>query len=290
MEPVAGRRVLVTGASGFIGSHLCGELERRGAVLFRASLSGGCDVADGAACDHIFASFAPQIVFHLASRVTANRSLDEMLPILRANLLSTVNLLIASRRTEVARFICMGSLHEPSSQDEVAHFPYAAAKAAANTYARMFATSYGLSVTIARPYMVYGPGQSDRSKVLPYVISRLLDGQPAELSSCQHPFDWVHVGDVVAALLTIAGRSDLDGRSIDIGTGKLTTVERVLRGAAALIGSGELLRFGVREDRTGEPVRAADTEATFRLTGWRPRIDLDEGLADTVGWFRQHRE
>jgi nucleoside-diphosphate-sugar epimerase len=238
--------------------------------------------------DRIVGDFKPQSIFHLASRVTGSRNAAEVLPTFRDNLLSTVNLLTVAHKHGVQRMLCMGSLQEPDAgHPGPANSPYAASKQAATAYVHMFASLYGLSVTIARPLMVYGPGQADTSKVLPYVITRLLSGQPAELSSCSHSFDWIHVRDVVNAVLAIHEARDVDGTTVDIGTGRLTSVRDVVSAAAATLDSENLLKFGVLEDRAGEPLRVADVSETLRTTGWRHCIDLTEGLRDTVAWYRQ---
>jgi len=288
MEAFSGRRVLVTGATGFIGSHLCRKLESLGAKLLRTSRSLGTDVADTELVDRVVGDFRPQTIFHLASRVNASRNAAELLPTFRDNLLSTVNVLTAAHQHGVQRVLCMGSLQEPDAKFDYgpANSPYAASKQAASAYVRMFASLYGLSVTIARPFMVYGPGQMDTSKVLPHVITRLLDGKTAELSSCRHSFDWVHVNDVVEALLAVHQASDVDGRTVDIGTGQLTSTAEVVSIAAALLESSELLRFGVLPDRAGEPLRYADAAETLRSTGWSACIPLADGLRDTVTWYR----
>ena len=225
-------------------------------------------------------------IFHLASRVTGSRDIDIVLPTLHDNLLSTVHVLLAAHRHGVRRMINVGSVQEPEFRGETANSPYAAAKSASTTYAQMFAALYGLPVTTARVFMVYGPGQQDLTKVLPHTITRVLAGERVDLSSASHPFDWVHVRDVVSALLAIHERRDLDGQSVDVGTGVLASVASVVSAAAELAGRPQLLRFGVLPDRKGEPVRRADIGRTLLLTGWKPSIGLREGLAETVDSYR----
>jgi UDP-glucose 4-epimerase len=284
---LTGRRVIVTGAAGFIGGHLCQSLESRGAHVWRTSRSLGHDVTDPELSDRIVREFKPDSIFHLASTVTGSSDPAYVLPTFRNNLLATVNVLLAAHKHGVRRVLCLGSLHEPTNNHlEFANSPYAAAKFAATAYARMFASLYGLSVTVAIPFMVYGPGQTDTSKVLPHVITKLLQGISPELSSCRQRFDWIHVHDVVEGLIAIHESADLDGKIVDLGTGQLTSVADVISAAARSLHSEQLLRFGVLKDRAGEPVHAANVAETFQLTGWRPTIDLGDGLTDTVSWYR----
>jgi len=284
---LAGRRVLVTGAAGFIGKHLCEALENRGAQVWRTSRSLGFDVADPDLVEKIVGEFRPDSVFHMASTVTGSKDSGLVLPTFRNNLLTTVNLLASAHRHGVQRMLCLGSLHEHRNNHlESANSPYAVSKFAATAYARMFASLYGLSVTVAVPFMVYGPGQADTSKVLPYVIKSLLEGKVPKLSSCRQQFDWIHVRDVVEGLIAIHDSSGLEGRIVDLGSGELTSVADVVSAAARTLELEPLLRFGALEDRAGEQLRRADIAETRRLTGWLPALSLASGLVDTVNWYR----
>jgi len=248
----------------------------------------GADVTDTGLVDRIVGDFKPQSIFHFASRVTRSRNAAEVLPTFRNNLLSTVNLLAAAHKHGMQRMLCMGWLQEPDVTNPLpAKSPYAASRQAATACLEMFASLYGLSVTIARLFMVYGPGETDTSKVLPYVMTRQLSSQPAELSSCSHGFDWIHVSDVANAVLAIHEARDVDGTTVDIGTGRSTSARDVVSAAEALLDLENLLKSGVLEDRAGEPLRVADVAETLRTTGWRYRIDLTVGMRDTVAWYLQ---
>jgi nucleoside-diphosphate-sugar epimerase len=292
------RRCLVTGARGFLGSALCTELARLGAEVHElvrnpvaAPIEGRethvCDVAQLERVRELFARIRPDTVFHLAAQVTGSRSVDIVLPTFHSNLTGTVHVLMESLEVGCRRVICLGSLQEP---DEVLRAappsPYGAAKYAASAYARMFAELYSLSVGIGRPFMAYGAGQLDLTKVVPYLLSKLLKGETAELSSGRQPFDWVYVTDVVAALLSMAGCDAVAGRTVDIGCGVLTPVREVALGLARRVGRPDALRFGAMPDRKLEPTRQADVEASARLTGWRPKVMLEQGLDLTVQWYR----
>jgi UDP-glucose 4-epimerase len=150
----------------------------------------------------------------------------------------------------------------------------------------MLVEVFKLPIAIARPLMVYGPGQSDLTKLVPHVLSQLLVGRKAPLSSGVHPFDWVYIDDVSDALLAIADCEFAIGRTIDVGTGVLTPVIDVARGLARRLNATDLLEVGAVADRVGEPVRAADTATTKTLVGWEARVALEEGLDLTAGWFK----
>ena len=164
--------------------------------------------------------------------------------------------------------------------------PYAAAKQGASAYARMFHALYGTPVVTARVFMVYGPGQRDLAKLGPYVALSLQRGERPSLSSGERPVDWVYVDDVVEGLLALALTPGIEGRRLDLGSGELVTVRGVAERLAELAGEGAELGIGERPDRPMEPVRRADVETTRELTGWTPRVALDDGLARTGEHYR----
>jgi nucleoside-diphosphate-sugar epimerase len=231
----------------------------------------------------------PQVLFHLASKVTGSRQIDMVLPTLRDNLVGTVHVLTAASQAGCERVICLGSLQEPDEQlTAIPNSPYAAAKFAAGAYARMFADSYGLPVSIGRPFMVYGPGQLDFAKLVPYVLSKLLRGEVAQLSGGHSAFDWVYVDDVADALIALAARQVGASPNVDIGTGVLTSVRDIVQGLANRLGAGALLQLGAIPDRNGEPIRCADAGRTERLIGWRSAVGVEDGLDRTVAWYRRY--
>lgn len=297
--PLQGARVLVTGASGFIGSHLVAALTAAGAEVHAVSrrdqvASPGvawhrADLAERGAAAQLLAAASPQVVFHLASAVTGGRELSLVLPTFEANLAATVRLLAAASEKAVPRVVLAGSLEEPdAASGNLPGSPYAAAKWAASGYARMFHALYAAPLVTARLYMVYGPAQRDLRKLVPYVSLALLRGEPPALSSGIRPVDWIAVDDVVDGLLVCATRAGLEGTTVELGSGRLVTVREVVERLHSLIG-GPAPRFGAIADRPFERVRAANLAATEATTGWRPRLSLDDGLARTVDWYRTHR-
>jgi nucleoside-diphosphate-sugar epimerase len=293
--------VLVTGASGFIGGHLCRRLISEGrrviGVTRRADslLPDGVDrrildLSAGAAVERLFETDSPQTVFHLAGHVVGRRDVEEVLVAFRCNLTSTVNLLLAARKHSHGRFILTGSLEEPQSPDVAPSSPYAASKAAATAYARMFHALYGLSVVVARVFMVYGPEQKDRNKLIPFVTDHLLAGDSPRIGSGVRAVDWIHVSDVVGGLMALATTPGIDGRTLDIGTGRLATVGDVVEHLAEIIVSEGAPVFDSLDDRPMEQVRKADVETTRAATGWFHKLSLEDGLEDTVRWHRQDLE
>jgi nucleoside-diphosphate-sugar epimerase len=216
-------------------------------------------------------------------------------PTLRANFVAPIQLLSAMAASPgCRRLVLIGSCEEPSATDAglaVPSSPYAASKFAQSTYATMFHRLYGTPVTVARVCMVYGPEQQDARKFVPSVTLGLLRGDSPKMSSGVRRVDWVYAGDVADGLAQLAVTdADVNGQVYDVGSGGLETVRSVAERIAAMIpdSAGRLL-FGAIPDRPLEQEHAADISATNAAIGWRPRVELEEGLRKTVGWYREHR-
>ena len=299
---LSGRRFLITGASGFIGSHLCRRLYESGANVHgisrtpRHSENGGArwwhvDVTDQVAVANIMAVLKPDVVVHLAACVTGRRELEVVLPTLRDNLVSAVNVLTAAAATGCGRVVLAGSLEEPDLEqggEPIPCSPYAASKWSASAYGRMFYQLYNLPVVIARLFMVYGPAQHDLQKLIPYVTTSLLQGTPTKLTDGSRPVDWIYVADAVDGLLAVCQTPSVEGHTIDIGSGSLVPVRAVVEKIAELAASPVKPLFGALPSRSHERIRTADVHRTFQQVGWKAKVSLDQGLAETVHWYRSH--
>jgi UDP-glucose 4-epimerase len=300
LTSLAGRRLLVTGASGFIGTRLCRRAAEAGALVHAVSRAprGGnddlrwerADLTDEAVVRHLVRRVEPEVVVHLASEVGGSRDLAVVLPMLRANLLAAVHLMVAAAEAGRPRVVLAGSMEEPDfgDPDAVAQSPYAVAKWGQLAYARHFAALHELPVVHLRVFMVYGPGQLDLRKLVPYVTVSLLRGEAPRLTSGVREVDWVYVDDVVDAFLRAAVARGAPGRSLDVGSGRLVSARAVVERLAALVG-GEV-GFGTVPDRVLERVRVADPVPAEAAIGWRPRTPLDGGLTQTVAFYRDHLE
>jgi UDP-glucose 4-epimerase len=300
INSLSGRRLLVTGASGFIGARLCRRAIEAGAIVHAVSRepqsdSGEvrwerADLTDAAAARTLVRRVQPDHVLHLASEVSGGRDLHLVLPMLRANLLAAVNVMVACAEAGCARVVLAGSMEEPDMGDPeaVAQSPYAVAKWGALAYARHFRALHGLPVVHLRVFMVYGPGQLDLRKLVPYVAVSLLRGAAPRLTSGARAVDWVYVDDVVDAFLRAAASDGAEGRSLDIGSGELVSTRALVVRLRELVGGDVEPAFGAIADRPLERVRAADPAAAAEALGWHPRTPLEEGLARTVDFYRSN--
>ena len=299
-SPLTGRRALVTGASGFIGSALCRCLSQAGMEVHgvsrvergatdHCSRWWSCRLDDIESVRNLFKTLKPDYIFHLASHVAGTRSIELVLPTYSANLTSTVNLLTAATEQGCKRIVLTGSLEEPDPGPDypVPSSPYAAAKFAASAYGRMFHALFFTPVTILRLFMVYGPGQQDLKKLVPYVTLSLLKGEAPQLSGGSRQVDWIYVDDVVAGYLAAAVKG-AEGSTIDLGSGKLDTVRTVVEELVGQINPRIQPSFGSIPERAMEQIRKADVESSFRQIGWRAQVSLRDGLSRTVEWYREY--
>lgn len=296
---LAGKRVLVTGATGFLGAHLVRRLAQSGAVVMGVSRRPqpdrpdltwyGADLSQRAAVDALLATTRPDLVFHLAGAVTAAPDIDHVGPTFESLLASTVHLLGAATARRCERVVLVGTLLQAAVQGDVAipGSPYVAAKWAAAAYGRMFHALYGAPVVMPRLAIAYGPGQHPR-RVIPYVMLSLLRGAAPRLGSGGLRADWIYVDDAVEGLVAAATVDGLEGTSPDLGTGTLVSVREVVERIVTLAGVAQKPVFGTEPDRPLEAYEAADIAATATRLGWRARTSLDAGLRLTYAWWRAH--
>jgi dTDP-glucose 4,6-dehydratase len=307
--------VLVTGGAGFIGSHIVDALLGDGArvtVLDRLSIGGSRanleqhdgdpsftfvrgDVNDVALVGELVASV--DAVIHAAAESHVDRSIDAARGFLESNLMGTQSVLEAVRAT--GRRMLMISTdevygagaREGGTFDEDAPLaprsPYAASKAAADLLCSAYRITYGVDVTVVRGTNAYGPRQIER--VIPTFTICALEGLPLPVyADGEERREFLHVHDWARAALTVLDRGD-PGVLYNIGAGtELSNIDLAER-IVALVGvSDDLIAFV--PDRPGHDFRYGVSSDRLRVLGWAPTIGFDDGLADTVGWYRDHRE
>ncbi|RVX46662.1 nucleoside-diphosphate-sugar epimerase [Nonomuraea polychroma] len=292
-----GRRALVTGASGFIGGHLARRLAELGADVHAVSRGPAADpgmrwhradLREPDATARLLAEVSPEVIFHLAGEVNGARDPGMVAPTLAGNLQSTVNVLTAVASRE-CRVVLAGSIEEPrpGNGHAAAPSPYAMAKSAAARYADLYHRLWGVPYTIVRPSMVYGPGQRDTTKLVPYVTLALLHGDEPQLTSGAKVADWVYVDDVVSAFLAAALSDRAVGQAFDVGTGVATSVREVVELLFDIAGSTSKPGFGAVADRPLDITQLADPGPALDLIGWRPEVALGDGLRRTIAWYAQ---
>lgn len=297
-------RFMITGARGFIGHHLVKRLASSGTQVHAISRRGPAepaklddvtwwqlDLNDADATARLVRSVRPHVVFHLASLVTGARDLDVVLPTLHNNLVSTVNVLAATAAmTPQPRVVLAGSVEEPRPDDlhAIPSSPYAAAKWACSAYALMFRQLWNLPIVVLRIAMVYGPGQRDLTKLVPYVITSLQQRRAPQLTNGTREIDWIYVDDVVDACLATGSGDRAIGQVIDIGSGTAVSIRDTVALLTTIVASSTTPEFGALPQRQMDTRRICDPTAAKELLGWSASTDLSAGLAATVRWYRDH--
>ena len=299
-------RVLVTGGAGFIGSHIVDLLVARGyAVGVLDSLATGrrsnlnaaaefyeADIRDGAAVSAAFRAFRPQVVDHHAAQISVPVSAREPAMDAHVNVVGSLNVLEAARETGAEHFVFAstgGALYgdpERVPADESTAIaplsPYGAAKAAVETYLRMYRDTWGLSYTALRYANVYGPRQTPEGEagVIAIFTNRMLAGDsPVIFGDGEQERDFVYVGDVAQANL-MAIEKRIQG-AYNVGTGVAASVNRVTRLLVDECGyDGDIV---YADERPGEVRRISlDAGLLTQLAGWRATVALETGIRETV--------
>lgn len=313
------KRVLVTGAGGFIGSHLTEALLARGArvraiVKYNSRNSWGylddltddrrqrCEVVLGDITD----PFAPlewvegcEYVFHLAALIAVPFSYKSPASYEAVNVRGTLHLLEACRRVGIRRLIHTSTsevygtaVRIPIAEDHPlqGQSPYAASKIAADKFAESFGRSYDLPVTVARPFNTFGPRQSARA-IIPTIIAQALVGDTVAIGAQEPIRDFLFVEDTARGLLALAACDAAVGRVVNLGTGVGISIGDLAREIVALIGGDKKIETDVRRFRPRESEvlqLIGDASLAKRLAGWQPEVSLDEGLVRTIEWIRGH--
>lgn len=314
-----GSTVVVTGAGGFIGSHLVEHLAARGArvrAFVRYTSSGRWgwldqspvknelevllgDVRDSESVERAVAG--ADIVFHLAALIGIPYSYEAPLSYVRTNVEGTLNVLRASLKAGVARVVQTSTSEVYGSARYVpideAHplqgqSPYSASKIGADALAAAFHRSYGLPVATLRPFNTFGPRQSARA-VIPTVLTQLLTGERVVLGSTAPTRDFMFVSDTVAAFAAIASADAAVGQVVNVGTGIEVSVADLVVRAAELLGREPNIvceETRVRPPESEVDRLCADVGLARALLEWQPLISLDEGLQSTAAWIEAHLE
>ncbi len=317
----ANKKVLVTGAGGFIASHLVEMLLQEGAsvrafVRYNSRGDPGLlsllpletyrqieiiagDLRDLPAVEE--ASQGASLIFHLGALIAIPYSYLHPAEVVETNVIGTLNILLAARKTGVERLIHTSTsevygtaLRVPIDENHPlqGQSPYSASKIGADKLAESFYRSFDLPVVTVRPFNTYGPRQSARA-VIPTIISQALTRSEVKLGNLDARRDLTFVSDTVNGFLKAAVAPKVEGETFNLGTGSEVSVRELVDCIFHILGKDPLI---VQEQQRLRPPKSeverllSDNRLAFQKLGWTPAIPLTQGLEITIKWIEQHIE
>jgi nucleoside-diphosphate-sugar epimerase len=289
---VGDKKFLVTGATGFIGQRVVRILSAAGATVETLRMR-DADVAAVTAAAR--ASHADRVI-HLAGFTDIGASWLRPAECVIANVSATAALLDGLKDTQCERFVyastadVYGDAPAPFVEDGPIRprSPYAVSKFAAEQLTLLGERVGWPPAVVVRPFNAYGPGQP-ANRVVPDVILHALRGDDVEMSSGKQEREFNHVDDIAEGIVAAATVAGVEGMAINLGSGEPVSIRWLAETILRLMGDPVTPRFGALPDRPLEvPVVAADTTLARRVLGWSTRRTLDDGLRETIDWYRTH--
>lgn len=314
------KRVLVTGADGFMGSHLTDRLLDAGAHVsifvrgnsvngtvkytlknlagkekrFKSILTGDLGSHDSIP---MIRRNAPEYIFHLAADAYVPNSFEHPREVMESNLWGTVNVLHAAKEMpKLKRVVCTSSSeiygtaqYAPIDEDHPLNpsSPYAASKVAADRTAFSYWNTYRMPISIIRPFNTFGPRHT--YDVIPKFITLALAGKPLTIhGNGLQTRDFTYVDDMVDAFLLMGWHPKAVGRAVNFGTGRDETIKKTAELVLKATGSRSAVTYS--KDRVAQVMRLiCDYSLAKKLFGWKPRVKFEEGVRRNVEWAKKHR-
>ncbi len=313
------KRALVTGSAGFIGSHLVEALVRRGysvKALVHYNSTGNVanlryvpkdvlsetEVVFGDVRDEYFCETTTKgidVIFHLAALIGIPYSYVAPVSYVHTNIIGTVNLLNACLRNNVAHFLHTSTsevygtaLYTPIDEKHPlqGQSPYSASKIGADKLVESYVRSFDLNATTIRPFNTFGPRQSLRA-VVPTIVTQALASKTVRIGSLHPKRDLTFVTDTANAYLAAAGRSDLRGETINVGTGVYYSIKDVIGAVERILGTKLSLveeRERIRPEKSEVLELLCDNTRAKELLRWAPTFDLERGLTEIIAFFKSN--
>lgn len=314
------KKILITGAGGFIGSHLTEKCVENGfnvrafvhynsrndwGWLEKSNVKSDIEVITGDIRDYdsVFNALEGcESVFHLAALIGIPYSYVSPLAYIKTNIEGTYNVLQASKDRDVKNIIVTSTSETYGTAQQlpinenhplVGQSPYSASKIAADQIALSYNKSFGLPVKIARPFNTYGPRQSARA-IIPTIITQLLSGKKEiDLGNTEPTRDLTFIDDTITGFLEIFKSNELTGGVTNIGMNEEISVKELANKIAGLLGTN----ISIKEEK--QRVRPANSEVErlrcdnsklLKHTGWKPKYNLESGLMETIKWVKDNLE
>lgn len=304
--------VLVTGATGFVGSHLVDQLISKGAKVIGLSKKRLASqakiieeyglVEDFQTISRVIKKNKTEIIFHLAAQPIVEIGQENPIKTFQVNIQGTWNILEAARQNNVKRIIIASTVHvygdNPKLPFKESYFlqpsrPYETSKACADLLAQSFADTYDLPVEIPRFVNIYGPGDFNFSRLVPKVIKSILNGRKPEVWDIGSVRDFLYIDDAINAYLTLAEKPLANGKRLRVfnfGTGKPIKIYDLVLKIIQLTEKDMKIKTEMPpEERSNEIKKQYVSIARAKKElGWRPKIDLNKGLLNTIQWYQRN--
>jgi len=314
-----GKHVLVTGAGGFIASHLVEALVIQGAEvrafvrynsrndlgllkLLPPEVFSQLEIIPGDLRDlpTIYSAMRNvQFVFHLGALIAIPYSYIHPAEVVETNITGTLNVLLAGREQSVERIIHTSTsevygtaLSVPIDENHPlqGQSPYSASKIGADKLVESFYRSYGLPVVTLRPFNTYGPRQSARG-VIPTIISQALSQDVVHLGNLHSRRDLTYVSDTVDGFMKVAEVPGIEGETFNLGTGSEVSIRNLAEEIITIIGKPVQIKVDtarMRPKKSEVERLLADNTKAREMLGWEPKISLHDGLETTIEWIQEH--
>jgi len=312
-------KILVTGAGGFIGSHLVDALVSRGAKVrafvhynsrgdigllrqLHPYILSQIEMVAGDLCDPQFTKEAAkgiEIVYHLGALISIPYSYLHAYEVAETNILGTLNVLMACKNENVSKLIHTSSsevygtaLTVPISEAHPlqGQSPYSATKIGADKLVESFHCAYGLPAVTVRPFNTYGPRQSARA-VIPAIITQALTQKQIQIGNLETRRDFTYVTDTIQGFIKAAETEGLEGKTFNLGTGQDITIGDL---AHLIIQQVDPSLKLVPDPKRMRPEKSevyrliSDNSLARNLLGWQPEVEIEQGLLKTIAWISEH--
>ncbi len=304
--------VLVTGATGFVGSHLVDQLISKEAKVIGLSKKRLASqtkiieeyglVEDFQTISRVIKKNKIEIIFHLAAQPIVEIGQENPIKTFQVNIQGTWNILEAARQNNVKKIIIASTVHvygdNPKLPFKESYFPqpsrpYETSKACADLLAQSFADTYDLPVEIPRFVNIYGPGDFNFSRLVPKVIKSILNDRKPEVWDIGSVRDFLYIDDAIDAYLTLAEKPLANGKRLRVfnfGTGKPIKIYDLVLKIIQLTEKDMKIKTEIPpEERSNEIKKQYVSIARAKKElGWRPKIDLNKGLLNTIQWYQRN--
>ncbi|MFA4823694.1 MAG: NAD(P)-dependent oxidoreductase [Methanoregula sp.] len=299
------KRVLITGASGFIGRHLLHQLRAYGSHIATISRNNNdfprdvrqciVDIKDTHAIRQCIESYQPEYIFHLAAYKDRNETVQAFYSSIDTNLMGTLNIFSAANdENSVKSIVTLGTAEEygntipPFTEKfrECPVTPYSFSKVCVSHMGELFSDLFDLPVTIIRPTLAYGPGQGT-DMFLPSLITSLLEDKPFEMTLGEQTRDFIYVTDLVEALILASRNTQAQGQIINIGSSVPIKIADIAEKIEKLIGKNGFVNIGKKPYRKNEVMEYyVDVKKAEDILGWKAKTSLEDGLKETIAYYR----